>query len=40
MKLIICENNYKEKFLNVKFYAKREFFKKYFFDYINKTIYY
>ena len=48
--LVICENNYKEKFLknsfekkkflNVKFYTKREFFKKYFFDYTNKTIYY
>ena len=48
--IIICENNYKKKllkrltdqklFLNIKFYSKKEFFKKYIFDYDEKTLFY
>ena len=48
--IIICENNYKKKllkeisnqklFLNIKFFTKKEFFKKYLFSYDEKTIYY
>ena len=48
--IIICENSYKNAilkefnlkglFLNVKFYTKKDFFKEYFFDYNEKTIYY